>query len=328
MKKIAIMLIGCLGLLWFGAFLDSASSLNKKGNRLFNEKRYQSAVEEYHKAQVKNPSRPEILYNLGTALYKIDQFPESARQLSESLKNAQDKSLSAANWYNYGNVQYRLGQFDQAVDAYKKALDLNPKDKDAKHNLELLLKKKGQFDKKQQERNKENPKKDEPKTQQTQQNQSQSSGGSQNQSQGSQGQNQSRGSGQGDQDQPQSPKPDQQDQNQGSSDQQTPPERESESSDEKRSQNQPEQGERQDQQPQQGSEPQEAPALPSPDQTETPASAEQQGAEKNQRYYQGQMSQKDALRILDALRDSEKELQVLRRPHQKKEPESVPAMDW
>jgi len=34
-------------------------------------------------------------------------------------------------------VEHFIGQFDQAAEAYRKALDVNPNDKDAKYNLEI-----------------------------------------------------------------------------------------------------------------------------------------------------------------------------------------------
>ena len=125
-----------------GSWFETTSALNKKGNELYKEKRYESALETYRKAQVRDPDRSEIRYNLGTTLYQLDQFQEAETQLQDALTHAQNDKTRARGWYNYGNAQYRLGQFDEAIQAYRHVLDLNPKDKDAKFNLELLQKKK------------------------------------------------------------------------------------------------------------------------------------------------------------------------------------------
>src|SRR3989338_7607686 len=97
-----------IGLLTSG-FLETTSGLNQKGNKLYEEKRYTSALESYRKAQIKNPDDPAVRYNLGTTLYQLDQFQEAKTQLQQTLENAKTKDLKGAAWYNYGNTQYRLG---------------------------------------------------------------------------------------------------------------------------------------------------------------------------------------------------------------------------
>lgn len=42
------------------------------------------------------------------------------------------------NWYNRGNTLARLGDYQQAVKAYEKAITHDPDDADAKHNLDLI----------------------------------------------------------------------------------------------------------------------------------------------------------------------------------------------
>ncbi len=303
-----------LSLVLFSAFFDSPSSLNQKGNQLFEEKRYQSALETYRKAQVKKPAQPEILYNLGTTLYQVNQFQEAEEKLQKAIaQNPSDKSFLARNWYNYGNALYRLGQFDKAIDAYKKTLDLDPKDKDAKHNLEILLKKKGLFEKKESERSKQSPKKSEKK------NESQSAegqgGGSGQEGKKDQPTNQEQGeenkkpapsegnkeapAGGAEKGQEKSPKP---------SNAETKKDESKEKDQKDRNKPNELQGE--------------IPTKPAEDQT-----AKAAGAKENTPLLQGQMSKEDAYRILEALRDSEKELQVLRKPKASQNPER-PDRDW
>src|SRR3989338_4862819 len=147
-KISTVLLYVLIGFLTTG-FLETTSGLNQKANKLYEEKRYTSALESYRKAQIKNPEDPAVRYNLGTTLYQLDQFQEAETQLHQTLEKAKTKDLKGAAWYNYGNTQYRLGQFDKSAEAYRKALDINPNDKDAKYNLEVLQKKKSIFDIKQ-----------------------------------------------------------------------------------------------------------------------------------------------------------------------------------
>ncbi|MBI4394799.1 MAG: tetratricopeptide repeat protein [Candidatus Omnitrophica bacterium] len=313
--------------IWFltSGFLETTSGLNQKGNKQYEEKHYTSALESYRKAQIKNPDEPSVRYNLGTTLYQLDQFQEAETHLHQALEKANRKDLQATAWYNYGNTQYRLGQFDKAAEAYRKTLDLNPNDKDAKYNLELLQKKKSIFDLKQDKRDED--RQNNPPPQQQEQQQKQQGGGSEkDQDQNkSQAQNQQDQASQG-QNQQEGEASDQQKEEEG---QQTQDEQEGE---QKESDQQKEGQEESDQKQTeiskvQGQELQPQPLKP----VELEGGQEGQkredlGGEEQKPLFQGQMSQENALRILDALRESEQELQQLRQPRRQTDHE--PLKDW
>jgi len=326
-------LMACLATFFlFTGFLETSQDTVKKGNENFQNKRYQSALEAYRKVQVKNPDVPEVLYDLGTSLYKVDAFQESAQDLESAAGKAQDAQLKARALYNYGNAQYRLGNFEKAIESYKKALAVDPSDKDAKYNLEFLQKKKSNMDKKDQEQKKENQKKDEKKDQQKNkqdQQQNQGQGGQQDQKNQGQGQGQNQQN-KDQKDQQQQPKPqDQQDQkdqqpkpqDQQNNDQQQKDQEEKEKQDEQRKQQEQQQSQK-DQQDQQQKEQEEQQNQQEQKKT---AQDERQGEQK--RPLQGQMSMGNALNLLDALKESEKELQDLRRPPVNKNPPPVDK-DW
>ena len=154
-------LLVCLAAFFlFTGFLETSQGTVKKGNTLFANKQYQSALDNYRKVQVKNPDAPEVLYDLGTALYKTDSFQDAAQSLESAAAKTREPLTKAKSLYNYGNAQYRLGNFEKAIDSYKKALAIDPTDKDAKFNLEFLQDKKAKIDKKDQEKKKEDQKKD------------------------------------------------------------------------------------------------------------------------------------------------------------------------
>ena len=333
-------LMACLAAFFlFTGFLETSQDTVKKGNEHFQNKRYQSALEAYRKVQVKNPDAPEVLYDLGTALYKVDSLQESAQDLEAASKTAQDPLLKSRALYNAGNVQYRLGNFEEAIDSYKKALALDPTDKDAKYNLEFLQKQKNKMDKKDQEQKKEDQKKDEQKKdeqkkdqqknkQQQQQNQGQ--GEQDKKDQGQQGkqpkdqdqQNQDQKD-QQNKDQQQQPKP----QDQQNKDQQQPKPQDQKDQDQQQKQKDQEQKdkEKQDEQQKQDQEQKDQEDQQNQQEPQKSAQDERQGQQK--RPLQGQMSMDNALNLLDALKDSEKELQDLRRPPVNKNPAPV-EKDW
>lgn len=310
-----------LALFLLTGLIDTPKSLVEKGNRLTAEKKYKSAVESYRKAQVSRPREPVIRYNLGTTLYQLYDYRDAEKELEEALDLAKDPATQAKTLYNYGNTQYRLGNFDQAIDAYKKTLELNSKDQDAKYNLEFLKNKKSAFEQKQQEQKQK--KQNQKQNQQLQQQQDQQQSQSENQQHQQQ----------------QHPQQQQNQNQQESKENQQGGQPQSKDQEKKQGQGQGEnqEGQGQDQKPegQQQNQPQEKGG--SEDQKkgeqrkEKQQPEEQPGQEENQgqsqKPLQGQMSKENALRILDALMESEKELQDVRRPPVESG-SSEPLKDW
>jgi len=91
-----------------------------KGYLLFNNKEYTEASETFH-----NP-----LWQ-GVALYRAGEFKQAAAVFS-----GYD---TAKGFYNYGNALLMQGQYEKAIDCYKKALDLNPEWNDAKVNHAIAI---------------------------------------------------------------------------------------------------------------------------------------------------------------------------------------------
>jgi Ca-activated chloride channel homolog len=117
---------------------ESLASKVREGNRLFAEGKYAGAETAYMDAQVKNPGKPEVLYNLGNSLIKQKKYSQGVQSLRQSA-NKGDKALRENSWYNTGNALFEAGRFKDSAEAYVESLKLDPSDKDAKHNLELAL---------------------------------------------------------------------------------------------------------------------------------------------------------------------------------------------
>lgn len=117
---------------------ESAATKNKEGNRLFQQGKYQDAEKAYVDAQLEAPSRPELLYNLGNTLIKQRKYEPAVQSLRQAVSKA-DRGLQASSWYNLGNALFESGKLPDAAQAFVQALRINPSDRDAKHNLELTL---------------------------------------------------------------------------------------------------------------------------------------------------------------------------------------------
>ena len=120
------------------------------GNKLYEEERFDEALNKYIDAQTQAPESPIIKFNMGNAQYKKDKYEDAMKQF-ESTLSVDDAGMQSQAYYNMGNSLYRLGKLPESILMYKKALELDPADEDAKYNLEFVRKQlKDQADKQQQ----------------------------------------------------------------------------------------------------------------------------------------------------------------------------------
>jgi Ca-activated chloride channel homolog len=119
---------------------DKTSRKNAQGNELYQKKNYTAALEKYVQAQDGKNHQQELSYNIANTLYQQKKYPEATKELEKSV-SASNTGLNQKVYFNRGNSLYEMGQYPQAIESYEKALELDPKDRDAKYNLELALKK-------------------------------------------------------------------------------------------------------------------------------------------------------------------------------------------
>lgn len=117
----------------------SAAGRVRDGNRSFKKGEYDRALDKYREAQISAPDNPAVHFNIGDALYKTGDFSRSDAEFQRALSDREAGVRSRA-YYNLGNSAFRQQKYDEALTHYKKALDLDPGDLDAKYNVEYLLK--------------------------------------------------------------------------------------------------------------------------------------------------------------------------------------------
>lgn len=160
--KLKLKYIFLIGFLLFGMGInvslgnETPSSTKKernhitKGNRLYEENKYQEALKEYKLALEENPSSQVARYNMGLTEIKIGSNPndttEAAKRILQSgIKDMQQianlgnkrPDLAAKAYYNLGNVAYNSQDYGGAVEYYKSSLRLNPEDENTRRNLRL-----------------------------------------------------------------------------------------------------------------------------------------------------------------------------------------------
>ena len=120
--------------------------LVKDGNKLYQQKKYKEASDAYLRALQKNPTYTPGAFNLGNALYQQKQYDGTRKVMEQVTKMDTSRKGTAAANYNIGNSYMAEQKWEEAIDAYKKALRANPQDDDAKYNLsyaQQMLKKNG-----------------------------------------------------------------------------------------------------------------------------------------------------------------------------------------
>ncbi|HIE26528.1 TPA: tetratricopeptide repeat protein [Candidatus Poribacteria bacterium] len=125
---LACLIIGCE---------DLPNRINR-GNRYYNLRRYDFALQQYESAVQKFPESDIAHYDLGNALYKSGKFTQAAEEYRRALAT-ENRVLRQKAYYNLGNTYLQLGDLKYAIDSYKNALELNHRDFDAKYNLEFAL---------------------------------------------------------------------------------------------------------------------------------------------------------------------------------------------
>ena len=123
-------------------------SIMRKGNGQYRQEKFEDALKTYQEVQVLEPDNPDIRFNIGSALYKLNKFNEAIPEWQLSLVSKNKKTKAAAT-YNMGNASFKGGQLDPAINFYKLSLGINPNDMQAKQNLEFALKVKEEMKKQQ-----------------------------------------------------------------------------------------------------------------------------------------------------------------------------------
>jgi tetratricopeptide (TPR) repeat protein len=124
------------------SFAQKENKLIREGNKLYEQKKYNEAINKYEEAIKYKPESWKAQFNKADALYKLEKT-EDAANLFQGL--AQQKHLSddvqSEAWYNYGNTLLKQKKYEEAVKAYKQSLKINPNDEDARYNLAYALQK-------------------------------------------------------------------------------------------------------------------------------------------------------------------------------------------
>lgn len=135
-----------------------------EGNDLYRTGKIPESSAKYARALELNPNNKKANFNLGNSLYKnailvksgaltMPQstkikpdslagliFDQAAQNFAVVANSVSDKDTLHQAWHNIGNCYLQKKEYQQAVDAYKKALKYDPKDEETRYNLAYALK--------------------------------------------------------------------------------------------------------------------------------------------------------------------------------------------
>ena len=159
-NRVRLSLVAALGLILLStiAFLIWGNTWRMAmANRVYYNAEYDRAQERYEDLLVDLPNSPYVFNNLGLSLLKnnqgnkaVDNFKEATGGL-ESLKLGQTRKSKLKNefCYNMGCALFDVAEKNQdqqgqvnyqgALDSFKRAIEADPKDLNAKYNYELTL---------------------------------------------------------------------------------------------------------------------------------------------------------------------------------------------
>ena len=146
----------------------------RAGNREFKKGEFREAELDYKRALEEDSTSVTAKYNLGNALYKTESYSEAElylKGLGDSLKSVSASKASDC-FHNSGNLALKQKKYQEAVDAYKESLRLEPDNFETKSNLayaQKMLKEQQQ----QQQQNQQDNQNQQDQNQQQNQNQDQ-----------------------------------------------------------------------------------------------------------------------------------------------------------
>ena len=132
----------------------------REGNKQFRLGQYDKAEFSDRKAVEKNPKNPQAAYNLGNALMAQKKDSAAVQQFEQSARMEANPLRKSAAYHNMGVICQTHKMYDDAIEAYKNSLRLNPNDDETRYNLVLCkhLKKKQDDKQKQNQQNKDDQK--------------------------------------------------------------------------------------------------------------------------------------------------------------------------
>ncbi len=107
----------------------------RSGNRAYDKGDYEASEVHYLDALKKHPGSFEGAFNLAGSHYKQERYEEAQARLEQLIAHPEASPREIARaYYNLGNALFRQDKLEEALEAYKNSMRIDPDDPEAKFN--------------------------------------------------------------------------------------------------------------------------------------------------------------------------------------------------
>ena len=107
-----------------------------EGLHNYKNKKFEEAKTYYEQVLITREDDTAASLGLGASQYQLGDIPNAAKSFEDALKS-KNTNIQDRAYYNLGNAFYSQQRMEESIAFYRKALELNPNDDDAKFNYEL-----------------------------------------------------------------------------------------------------------------------------------------------------------------------------------------------
>ena len=117
--------------------LFSALMGQDKGQKLFEQEKYDEARKYYESILDKRDEDKAALFGVGSSAYYQNDIEGALNSFGNTL-DSEDDQLKSKSYYNLARILQDKNELEKSLSLYRKSLELDPTDIDAKVNYELL----------------------------------------------------------------------------------------------------------------------------------------------------------------------------------------------
>ncbi len=170
------------GALLLGGFLfhPTTSLAQSNGLEAYRTGNFEEAKKDFTTRLTQSPDSPKLQFNAGAAAYKLGDFEQAVEHFTAALRAA-DRKLREDASYNLANALVRRGEaasdpkskkadWESAIENYSETLNIDPNNKQAEENRDIVKKLLEDLEKQQQQQDQKDDQKKDDQQKQDQQN--------------------------------------------------------------------------------------------------------------------------------------------------------------
>jgi len=123
---------------WAAGLLEVDHPLVAEGRAAYEAGKYEDALAAFEAAKKERPDDAAVEFNRAVTLAQLGRVAE-AKSAFQRVAETKQPEIQQKAWYNLGNVHAGGGERKEALQSYRKALKLDPNDALARHNYEVVL---------------------------------------------------------------------------------------------------------------------------------------------------------------------------------------------